>query len=111
MIILTKANGDEYLAGKKFAHLAIGSTTFFQANTKRFREGEGKKLYETLKRFVSSGDFEGILVSNFDLVLASLERADALQWIGDHALEGEDFVLVLNNVDESDIPEFAGKLK
>lgn len=95
MIVQTKSDGRALVEGRRTAHLAIGQASFFLPATKRFREGEGRKLYETLKRFVSSGDFEAILVSNSPLFLASCPRTEAVQWIRDHLEDSASCLLVL----------------
>lgn len=103
MIRLTKEESMEMTEGRKAAHLAMGSPAFFTAKTKRF--SDGRKLYETLKRFVSSGDFEVILISNFPLVLADCGRKEVMSWISDHLAHNDECTLILSGVDESECPE------
>lgn len=105
MIRLTKEERIEMIEGRKAAHLAMGSPAFFTAGTKRF--SDGRKLYETLKRFVSSGDFEVILVSNFPLVLAGCDRKEVMSWIADHLSHNDACTLILSGVEGAECPELA----
>lgn len=107
MIVFTNGNGGEYLEKSSVAHLACGTPPVFSPRTKRFREGEGRKLFETLKRFVSSGDFSVILVSGFDNVLSSCDRAEVCQWIDDHLRNNDGITLVLASLDPSQVPELS----
>ena len=77
MIITTMDDGLEFVKDRKYAHLVCGASPVFTAKTKRFREGEGAKLFETLKRFVSSSAFDVILVTNADKMLAREENMES----------------------------------
>lgn len=101
MITLTMSDGQEFMKDHRSAHLTIGSCTLFFPSTKRFRQGEGKKLFETVKRFVSSGDFEVILVSNASNALDFEEREDILIWLADHLKNNTECNLVLSGIDSA----------
>ena len=105
MIRITRDDGRALAGERKCAQLAIGNPPFFSPATKRFGEGEGRKLYETLKRFVSSGDYAAIIVSNAPLFLASCPRTEAMDWISDHLGDNPDCLLILADCDE-EVPEF-----
>lgn len=100
MIITTMDDGLEFVKDRKYAHLVCGASPVFTTKTKRFREGEGAKLFETLKRFVSSSAFDVILVTNADKMLADA-GSDALTWILDHAENDDSMTLVLSGIDEN----------
>ena len=105
MIILTESDGREYAEGRHFAHLACGQCGFFYPNTRRL--AGGRQLYEALKRYVSSGDFEAVLVTGFTSVLSGPDRDEAIGWIADH-LAGNPFItLILGGVRPEEVPELA----
>lgn len=105
MIIATKGDWREHVEGRKTAWLSCGPAGFADAAVKRFAPGDGRRLFETLKRFVSSGDFQAIVVLGFDLVLASCNRQEVLSWIGEHLEDEPGLVLVLCDVDACEVPE------
>lgn len=93
-------DGTELVKGRKYAHLACGASSVLTMKTRRFAEGDRAKLFETLKRYVSSGDFDAILVSGADKMLQGA-GSDAVCWMLDHARDDDSFLLVLSGINEN----------
>lgn len=98
MIRLTTDDGRALVEGRKAAYLCLGAPPFIDPAMKRFRDGEERKLYETLKRFISSGSFGAIVVYGFDKVLSSAIKDEVCQWLADHCA-GDGLLLVLSPVE------------
>lgn len=62
--------------------------------TKRFSEGEEKKGYEQLKRWVSSAAFSLIVLDGFGDAFSAMDKADVVKWLTEHEDE-PDFPLLL----------------
>lgn len=105
MIVATKGDWSALVQGLKTGYLACGQAPVPMAGVKRFRETDGRRLFESLKRYVSSGDFQAIVVIGFDIVLASCDRSEVLGWIDDHLAQEPGTRLVLCGVDAHDVPE------
>ncbi|GEM_PF-2733007 len=75
------------------------------ANTKKFCLGEAKKMFEQLKRWVSTGSFGSILISGFSKAMEESCAPHIIEWLSDHSSEPGFPTLVL--IDDDDIGKIA----
>lgn len=80
----------------KMADIRFATGTLFPLPlTKRFGEGEEKKGYEQLKRWVSSAAFSLIVLDGFGDAFEQMDKADVVKWLTEHEDEPDFPVLLI----------------
>lgn len=104
-IYIYKGNLDSSLFIGVKAMLVFGNTPvgISISNTKHFAIDEARKGLEQLKRWVSTGAFKTVVLSNFLSAMENGNTAHILEWLEDHSSEPDFPTLVLVNDKESDV--------